>query len=98
MVATAQVHTQYACIEHAVPRGAPASSPEARPAARSLHPQEVRSDALILLDRASKPKGKSKGGRLAADPRLAEAFGSMQRVLATPVRPEPKPSPGTEPE
>ena len=58
----------------------------------------MRSDALILLDRASKPKGKSKGGRLAADPRLAEAFGSMQRVLATPVRPEPKPSPGTEPE
>ena len=44
------------------------------------YPEEVRSDALILLDRASKPKGKSKGGRLAADPRLAEAFGSMHRV------------------
>ena len=44
------------------------------------YPEEVRSDSLILLDRAAKPKGKSKGGRLAADPALAEAFGSVQRV------------------
>ena len=57
-----------------------------------MYPQEVRSDSLILLDRASKPKGKSKGGRLAADPKLAEAFGSMRRVKLSLANPNPKPS------
>ena len=62
-----------------------------------MYPQEVRSDALILLDRASKPKGKSKGGRLAADPQLAEAFGSVRRVKLSLANPNTKPEPEPEP-
>ena len=49
-------------------------------AVAEAYPEAVASDALILLDRSAKPKGKGKGSRLAADPALAEHFGSVSRV------------------
>ena len=49
-------------------------------AVAEAYPEAVASDALILLDRSAKPKGKGKGSRLAADPALAAHFGSVSRV------------------
>ena len=43
-------------------------------------PDAVRSDALILLDQSSKPKGRSGHGRHAADAALGDQFGSVARL------------------
>lgn len=49
-------------------------------AVAEAHPEAVRSDAFILLDRESKPRGKSAHGRLSADVQLEARCASVARV------------------